>query len=318
MVQDASGNCWHCEKSSRADARPGFTLVELLVVIAIIGVLVALLLPAIQAAREAARRTSCLNNCRQIGIAVHNLHDSKGDLPPSRIVDGWLTWAGIILPYIEQSNLGQYVDIHALFDDQPDILKNTPVMTFICPSRNHDSLLSDPTKNSVGVRGDFACVSSTWFGAGDAGEYFDGAIITPELIDDGDGNNRTTNWKSRTTFRSIEDGLSNTLIISENSYWMSQRYSIYDGDDNPGAICGTGSLAARSIPRGARVTEVSGARIAQTPEETGAWVGADHPVILNVIMGDASGRTMNKDIDLTVIEQFITRAGQETVSIDEL
>ncbi len=73
--------------------RAAFTLVELLVVIAIIGILVALLLPAIQAAREAARRSQCLNNCKQIGLAIHNYHDSHKDLPPNRI-SRWLCQLG--------------------------------------------------------------------------------------------------------------------------------------------------------------------------------------------------------------------------------
>ncbi|MEM9657970.1 MAG: DUF1559 domain-containing protein, partial [Planctomycetota bacterium] len=84
---------------SRRLSRRGFTLVELLVVIAIIGVLVALLLPAVQAAREAARRTSCTNNIRQIGLAVHNFEDNYKVVPPARWRNGSPTWFAVIMPF---------------------------------------------------------------------------------------------------------------------------------------------------------------------------------------------------------------------------
>jgi len=97
---------------SWGDGRRGFTLVELLVVIAIIGVLVALLLPAVQSAREAARRMSCGNNLKQIGLAMQNYHDTFQVFPPGNITDGTCcsapsqtVWSISILPYIEGLNL---------------------------------------------------------------------------------------------------------------------------------------------------------------------------------------------------------------------
>lgn len=87
--------------------RKGFTLIELLVVIAIIAVLIALLLPAVQQAREAARRTQCKNNLKQIGLALHNFHDTFLHFPVGEYNDDHNNWGWIpyILPYMDQSNL---------------------------------------------------------------------------------------------------------------------------------------------------------------------------------------------------------------------
>lgn len=97
--------------------KSGFTLVELLVVIAIIGVLIALLLPAVQAAREAARRMQCTNNLKQLGIGMHNHHDTKGLFPPgfrsiseTNTSGNWKTshalgWCVFLLPFMEQNSL---------------------------------------------------------------------------------------------------------------------------------------------------------------------------------------------------------------------
>ena len=86
-------------------AARGFTLVELLVVIAIIGVLVALLLPAIQAAREAARRASCTNNLKQVGLAMLNYESTKGELPPGCLIAEGSAWSAYVLPYLELDNV---------------------------------------------------------------------------------------------------------------------------------------------------------------------------------------------------------------------
>ena len=136
---------------NRVECRRAFTLVELLVVIAIIGILVALLLPAVQAAREAARRTSCQNNLKQIGIALQNYHDSSsGAFPPGIVFDAGPTgmpfvpdrswsfrpnWIINILPYMEEQGLYDSFDLTVYISDAVNqIPRGTTVETLLCPS----------------------------------------------------------------------------------------------------------------------------------------------------------------------------------------
>lgn len=141
----------------------GFTLVELLVVIAIIGILIALLLPAVQAAREAARRTQCVNNMKQIGLALHNYHDTAKVFPPGGLWAFDVPWKNppspnpgrggvlvMLLPYVEQGPLYDAIDfrsttdVHQQFIDPPANTKrvrHTIIPAYICPSDTHQGLV---------------------------------------------------------------------------------------------------------------------------------------------------------------------------------
>lgn len=117
----------------------GFTLVELLVVIAIIGILVALLLPAVQAAREAARRSQCINNLKQIGIALQNYHNSNRSFPIGWLVkgrpDGYFANANTkLLPYFEETSLHNIYRQDIVWYDQAPEVGSTVIPVFKCPS----------------------------------------------------------------------------------------------------------------------------------------------------------------------------------------
>src|SRR3954452_20670527 len=120
--------------------RAAFTLVELLVVIAIIGILVALLLPAIQAAREAARRSQCVNNMKQIGLAVQNYASARKYLPPMRVADHQQTWLALILPYLEEQTVSDLWDSKlGCFYRQTVQYRTSIINAYICPSQAHTS-----------------------------------------------------------------------------------------------------------------------------------------------------------------------------------
>jgi prepilin-type N-terminal cleavage/methylation domain-containing protein/prepilin-type processing-associated H-X9-DG protein len=127
--------------------RSGFTLIELLVVVAIIGVLIALLLPAVQKVREAAQRTQCINNLKELGLALHNYENTNGFFPAGCTLR-WDSWGwsphAQMLPYIEQDNLAKLIH----YDKGPYDPENAAVLTqrikiFLCPS-DPEQGLSDP------------------------------------------------------------------------------------------------------------------------------------------------------------------------------
>ena len=138
--------------------RRAFTLVELLVVIAVIAILIALLLPAVQAAREAARRTQCLNNFRQIGIALHNYHSAAGTFPYGKFGCGstskpgctevffGLGWGSLILPFAEQGLVYDEFDYSAspyqIWSGKNIVVGSNRIGMYVCPSDPQDELIN--------------------------------------------------------------------------------------------------------------------------------------------------------------------------------
>ena len=193
--------------------RTAFTLIELLVVIAIIGVLVALLLPAVQAVREASRRMSCGNHLKQIGLAAQNYHSTFRKFPPSAIVDLSVTstgnngsWGvhGRILPYLEQSDLFESVDLSLPWDAQMAI-DNVKLEMYGCPS--------DPGSGQVRVFDDGRPdLYPTNYGF-NFGTYF---VFDPADRSGGDGMFYPNSFLS---FRDCLDGSSSTLMAAEVLAW---------------------------------------------------------------------------------------------------
>ncbi|SMP75852.1 prepilin-type N-terminal cleavage/methylation domain-containing protein/prepilin-type processing-associated H-X9-DG domain-containing protein [Neorhodopirellula lusitana] len=202
--------------TSRPRTRLAFTLVELLVVIAIIGVLVGLLLPAVQAAREAARRMSCSNNLKQIGLGMHNYHDTFGKFPY-----GWdqrgTTWSAHILPQIEQASLYNTLVFQESglgnwgTDDGPnETAAGTYIGTYRCPSMalpEHMDNNGIPERVPASYRGSAGTKASS----DDTSTALPDTIALENLDQDG-----IFYACSKTKFRDILDGTSNTIMIGES------------------------------------------------------------------------------------------------------
>ncbi|QDT36063.1 DUF1559 domain-containing protein [Stratiformator vulcanicus] len=216
--------------------RRGFTLVELLVVIAIIAILIALLLPAVQQAREAARRSQCKNNLKQIGLALHNFHGTYGNLPKgvdlflnrpdyyqtnnANINNGgndpddcWV-WSALLLPYMDQAALYTELGIgDDKFPEDSPALIQTKLPVFRCPSDIGPS--ANDQRTAIGASGGNVFAGTSNYAAT---IHHSGCKPKPHVLSDLNNLSGGFYPNSKTKFRDITDGTSNTIAVGERAY----------------------------------------------------------------------------------------------------
>ena len=210
--------------STRTPPCSGFTLIELLVVIAIIAVLIGLLLPAVQAAREAARRSQCLSNLKQLGIALHNYHDIVGTFPAGQFEGtAWQDWSAhtMLLPYLEQTSIYNSLNFNqAVAGCEPDgdcpqnsTATQAKLSVFLCPS--------DPNRLSTpeGHNNYAGCSGSSPDSVAQLG-IFNGLFLGP------DPNNAANSQVHRIS--DILDGLSQSAAFSEKVKGIGNTNAVFD------------------------------------------------------------------------------------------
>lgn len=316
--------------------RSGFTLIELLVVIAIIAVLIGLLLPAVQKVREAAARSTCQNNLKQLGLALHNYHDAN-----RRFVYGYASdtgrfasreggqtyhhrknWYQEVLPYMEQQGLYQVFQadrtqwIHSINND----ISRTPVTTLTCPS--------DPSAPGRGANGGTNSFQSNY--AVNAGGV-NMTTGTPQQVNIAGGNPGGVFFvDSITKITDIIDGSSSTLMASEGiirgngvGAW-GELGGVWGGAPHGSYGFSTFQLPNTNVPD--RVYTCKAATFASAPNGApcesghtdglaGRWNYARsyHPGGVNVAMADASVRFITNNIDLFTWRALGTMSGQEVI-----
>jgi prepilin-type N-terminal cleavage/methylation domain-containing protein/prepilin-type processing-associated H-X9-DG protein len=309
-------------------AQRGLTLIELLVVIAIITVLIGLLLPAVQKAREAARRMHCANNLKQLGLALHNHHDTRGAFPPAFVNKGPFGttgfgfthgWAPFVLPYIEQQQL--YAAYHwevPLYHPLNQEVEAHHLKIFRCPSAPEQNryMTFGPFQlfETKGACGDYTItlgvdaelVLRGWVDP--VGDYR-GALMhtpTPGLA--------PTPTITPTRLANITDGASTTILLTEDAGRPRRWLAGKAGDDQvleggPWNHFKGGILLQGSTSDGSTKLERCSLNCTNDGE-----VYAFHPGGANAVFADGSVRFLKAGMNLRVMAGLITRAGGEVVS----
>jgi prepilin-type N-terminal cleavage/methylation domain-containing protein len=314
----------------RLQRRRGFTLIELLVVIAIIAVLIALLLPAVQQAREAARRTSCKSNLKQLGIALHNFHDTYGELPSAHQIrkcssanpcedppngykssgaptDGYyFSWMVRILPYLEQDVLYNQIDFSKW------------------PWWNHYKLglpkIGENTLNGVTLSA-FQCASdprslASYYGGKRVGMTDYLGVTGLNQFKQSGGQNGLIYVNSGVKMAKITDGSSNTLMVGERPPSKDLSYGWWFAGAGPSPHFGATDVvlgtAERKSAGGAPEKFREGLLTDGSDHKWHFW--SMHTGGAQFLLGDGSVRFFSYSTSSAVVNAMATRDGGETVS----
>jgi prepilin-type N-terminal cleavage/methylation domain-containing protein/prepilin-type processing-associated H-X9-DG protein len=319
--------------------RRAFTLIELLVVIAIIAVLIALLLPAVQAAREAARRTQCINNLKQIGIALHNYHDAVGTFPPGylSLMDpvtfdndgpGW-GWASYSLSQMEQAPVYNSINfVRGIEFPANQTARLTVIATFLCPSdawRLDTFTVVDSTTTGT-MPGAPICdvASSNYVGSVGSGEP---SSLYPYIIDADDGPPGRDNGNGL-FFRNhsiriaqIIDGTSLTFAAGERSQNLSR--ATWTGAVTNAAVPLIALQAEAGLdPEGGGALVLSHTGEGHGPNAPSGLAHGDqywslHPGGANFLFTDGSVRFIKELVGFSIFQALATRANGEILSADQ-
>jgi prepilin-type N-terminal cleavage/methylation domain-containing protein len=333
----------------RSKRRPAFTLVELLVVIAIIGVLVAILLPAIQAAREAARRTQCVNNLKQVGLAILNYESARKEFPTGG-TEPWHNsgdygkgygWMVQILPYVEDTalqNISKGYGNNAKGIESDLIVRSTPVPLYFCPSRRQNVV----RKTSSGGAEDcfkYGCALNDYAGATPAnptGSNTGTPTLSPAITDafqwfwhagPGSAVTHGTPVPNRpfqgvivrtisarpARVKDINDGSSKTMMVAEKRVWTN-RYDIGDWHDDIGWTDGWDPDIMRYTGLAPDVDLRQGAPGA--PSDVGYHFGSAHATAIQAVFADGRVTQVSYEVNPLVFNSMGNRKDGMTITIE--
>ncbi|MDX2037379.1 MAG: DUF1559 domain-containing protein [Isosphaeraceae bacterium] len=315
----------------------GFTLIELLVVIAIIAVLIALLLPAVQAAREAARRSQCVNNLKQIGLAIHNYESTSSILPMGALNYDQVAPAdtptnprlghsffNFILPFVEQGNLHAGINFSLPAFGLPQFTTfDQKIATFVCPSDSEIRRYTRSESSNAYYQSSYAGNAGTI----DSIRYWRGATVIPhEIISDGALGRGTAFQLSEFT-----DGTSNTLLVGEFARFRNDTEQVKNFGNRYGwwttAITGVTrpSVIALTVARPNASILVPDApavgSLGLRNDNRALGFGqfgfrSQHPGGVNFLFLDGSVRFIKETVNMNVYKGLSTRTGGEVISSD--